>query len=256
MTQAQVQVSVNGGAWQSGGVLGVPFLATLNFQNATSSGVRSYLWELLDYPPGLSVPAGWTSVNGVYTYGAAASPPQITLPAGSATTWGKIAVRLRLNGNPLQFDATGALQQAFVSTLTDTATMLSISSPGAALPGFAFSEAFQYDQQRSWPGAIMANLRAVDTAIASLASVATTGGASTVATPASVVETSGLLGSAATINLQPTVGRVVALYNNNTGGFTTTFQPVGGTGFSVAQTKRAFGYVNGSGNLVRVSPDT
>ena len=44
------------------------------------------------------------------------------------------------------------------------------------------------------------------------------------------------------------------VYNNNTGGFTTTFKTSGGSGIAVAQTKRA--YLMGDGtNIVRVSAD-
>lgn len=44
------------------------------------------------------------------------------------------------------------------------------------------------------------------------------------------------------------------VYNNNTGGFTTTFKTSGGSGIAVAQTKRAYLMSDGT-NIVRVSAD-
>jgi len=97
-----------------------------------------------------------------------------------------------------------------------------------------------------------------------LISVATTGGLTTLDSKQqlnSVIETTGALTSNATIAIPVMVNNGIAglnydLFNNNTGAFTTTFQGPSGGGFAIAQGKRARGYINTSGNLVRVSPDT
>lgn len=159
---AQVQVSINSGGWQSGGILSVPFSATVNFQNATSAGIRSYSWALLDYPPGLTLPAGWQDINGIYTYTGGATPPTITLPASGVNNWGKIPIVLSLNGNPFQYDDTGALNPAYNPSLTDSATILSIASPNKGMQGIRFTEATQFDSLRSWVGAIMDMARKCD----------------------------------------------------------------------------------------------
>lgn len=163
---AQVQVSVNGGAWSSGG-LPATFGQTLNFQNATTGGINAYVWELYDYPPALatpSPPAGWISIAGVLT-SYAASPEQITLPVSGTTSWGKIGVRLRLNGNPLQYQDDGTLNPAFNASLTDESTMVKIPSPGLQLEGLAFNEGVQFDPGnpfRSFVSAVMRMLRLLD----------------------------------------------------------------------------------------------
>lgn len=166
-SQCQVQVSVNGGAWQSGGIIAVPFGASISLRNIVASA-RSYQWELPDYGPSLGVPTGWASVGGVYT-SYVASPPVVTIPASGPQSWGKYPLRLRINSNPLQYEQDGSLNPAFDPDWTDEATILSVPSPNAGMPGFCFGEATQFDTLRSWAGSVMANLRALDMAVGSAA---------------------------------------------------------------------------------------
>lgn len=165
-SQCQVQVSVNGGAWQSGGVVAVPFGATIALRNIVPSA-RSYTWELPDYGPVMAVPTNWQSVGGVYT-SYAASPASFAIPASGPNAWGKYPIRLRINGNPLEYEPDGSLNPAFDGDWTDEATILSVPSPTMQMPGFCFGEAGQFDSLRSWAGSIMANLRAMDAFAATL----------------------------------------------------------------------------------------
>lgn len=161
--QCTAQVSVNGGAWVSGGITAVPFGATINFRNIVSSP-RSYQWELYAYPPDLTLPTGWASVGGIYTY-FGASPPTVTLPASGANAWGKIPIRLTINGNPLQFNPDGSLNPAYDPDYVDTSTILSVKSPNLQLEGICIGESTQFDTLNAWTGALMRMLRAIDTAL-------------------------------------------------------------------------------------------
>lgn len=170
-SQCQVQVSVNSGAWQSGGIIAVPFGATIAVRNIVPSA-RSYTWELPDYGPAMAVPANWQSVGGVYT-SYVATPANFTLPASGPNAWGKYPIRLRINGNPLEYESDGSLNPAFQSDWTDEATILSVPSPTLQMPGFCFGEAGQFDSLRSWAGSIMANLRAMDAFAAGIGTTTT-----------------------------------------------------------------------------------
>ena len=95
-----------------------------------------------------------------------------------------------------------------------------------------------------------------------LTSLSTTGGATTYTGSGSVgplgdqLEVSGILTSNATISLPNISGLELTIFNNTTGSYTVTIEASGGTGFAIAQGKRAIGYVNGSTTFVRVTPDT
>lgn len=76
-----------------------------------------------------------------------------------------------------------------------------------------------------------------------------------------VIEATGTLTSNAAILIPQTTstsiqGLTYAFYNNTSGAYSVTFAVEGGSGFEVAQHKRAMGYVDENGNLVRISPDT
>ena len=162
---AQVQVSINGGAYTSGFVTAA-FGQTVQLRQnpATGSGASTYTWELTDYPPALSLPSGWSNVNGVYT-SYAATPPVITWPASASNAWGPLGVRLRLNSNPPQYNPDNSVAAAFQAQLTDETTVIDVPSPNAALYGMQFNAGFQYDARRGWVGQVMHDMRALDTAI-------------------------------------------------------------------------------------------
>lgn len=161
-SQCTVQVSVNSGGWESGGIPSVPFGATVNFRNIVSSA-RSYLWELYDYGPALTLPIGWSNVGGVYQC-YVATPPTVTLPASGPDAWGKYPVRLTINGNPLQFNPDGSLNDAWNPDYVDTGTILSVKSPNLDLEGLCVGESTQFDTLRAWTGPIMRMLRLIDAA--------------------------------------------------------------------------------------------
>jgi hypothetical protein len=71
-----------------------------------------------------------------------------------------------------------------------------------------------------------------------------------------VLELTGALTASITVFDPSAPGTQKTVFNNTTGAFTVTYAPVGGTGFLIAQTKRAIGYVNGAAAFVRVTPDT
>lgn len=92
-----------------------------------------------------------------------------------------------------------------------------------------------------------------------ISAISTTGGTTTL-TPAQagalILEFTGTLTSNATINVPNVAGVSYKIFNNTTGAFTLTVQANGGSGFAVAQGKRAEGYINGSTAFVRSGPDT
>ena len=165
---AQVQVSVNGGAYTSGFITAAA-ASTLQYRQnpSTASGAASYTWELTDYAPALTPPSGWSNINGVYTY-YGATPPVVTLPGAGSNSWGPFSVRLRLNGNPLAFTAQNAPNPLYQPQLTDEATVVDVVSPQAGMVGLHFNAATQYDTLRSWVGMVMQSLRAIDSYLSGL----------------------------------------------------------------------------------------
>ena len=166
MTKAVVQVSLGGGAPASGGLV-ASFGQTVAITATDTSGWTQALWTLVDYPPGMGVPSGWTTAaNGTYVFNPpnpTTPPPTFTLPASGALNWGKIPIRLQVNGNPVATLPNGAPSPGYNPALTDTATILSILSPHLAMPGIAAGESTQFDVMRSWTGPLMAALRLADT---------------------------------------------------------------------------------------------
>lgn len=162
---AQVQVSVNSGAPVSGGVV-VAFTNTIAPTATNTTGWQSALWQIYDYPPGFSAPAGWsTDASGIIFFqpsNPTTAPPQFTLPASGTSTWGKYAIRLRVNGNPMQRNVNGTPNTSFVSQLTDESTMLCIPSPNHGMHGVSFNETNQFDPLRQAVGEIMQSLRKLD----------------------------------------------------------------------------------------------
>jgi hypothetical protein len=166
MANVVLQVSINGSAiWQSGGLLNVPSTATVDMRLSSTIGVQSAVFEFTDMPPGFSCPSGWQNLNGVYTYSNSYTPPRVTLPALSSQTWGPYPIRLRLNGNPLQFNQDGSLNDAYDPSLTDVGTVLDVASPNVGMRGVFFGEATQFDALRAAVGGIMDALRRLDAGI-------------------------------------------------------------------------------------------
>lgn len=162
---AKLRASINGGAPSTGG-LTASFGQSVALTAENTSGWYSALWQIYGYPPGFSAPAGWsTDAQGVIFYqptNPTSPPPSFNLPASGANNWGKFSLRLSVNGNPLRLNADGTPNAAFVSALTDEATMIELASPGAGMPGIAVNETTQYDALRLWVGDLMASLRKLD----------------------------------------------------------------------------------------------
>lgn len=148
-TEAKATVSVNGAAKVSGGIT-VPSAASVAFTGLSTTGWQSQKWELYDFPPGYTAPAGWsTDANGVI-FSTDVAPSAITLPANT-TTWGKWMLRLTVTpvGQP------GV-------TLIDEMTALSMLSPKGQRD-VAFGETIQFGGPRAWWAAeLKATLRAIE----------------------------------------------------------------------------------------------
>jgi hypothetical protein len=130
---------------------------------ASTVGVRTWLWEIYDYPIGFSLPTGWSYENGAGSamqYAGGANPPTFTIPTLGSTTWGKFMLRLRVNGNPLQYQSSGTQNTGFTPQLTDESTCLSLLSANG-FEGLGFGESTQGDVLRSWAGTIMRLARAI-----------------------------------------------------------------------------------------------
>jgi len=154
MATANLRYRKNGGAVQStsaevasGDVISL--LAT-SYAGWATPAAR---WEIVAYPPGWSVPSGWSTdaSTGRYYYlansgGSGVVPPDITIP-DPATTWGKWTFRLTVNGSVVSSDIS-------VETV----------SPNLGLHDLAFGEGSQFGGTRSYVGPHQENLRTVDAA--------------------------------------------------------------------------------------------
>lgn len=82
----KLTVQVNGGTPQSGpieGGLEVEVGDSLQFGINNSAGVKSFRYELYDYPDGFTLPAGWSlDAGGRIFYFSGATPPAFTIPGG------------------------------------------------------------------------------------------------------------------------------------------------------------------------------
>ena len=160
MASAKIQVSIASGGFQTGGVVATSG-QTVAPQIINSAGVTAYTWEIYDFPPAFTLPTGWLNVGGVYTSNAP-TPTAFTLASG-ANGWGPYMLRLRINNNPLQFDATtGAPNASFVQGNTDESTIVVVLSPNCAMPGVAYNLGSQLDA--SWSDTIQRCFRLLDAA--------------------------------------------------------------------------------------------
>lgn len=154
---AKVLMAVDGGS----AIAGAQTLAggnLIQLSGENTSGWTQQLWEIYEYPTGFTVPAGWTSVNGVYQY-SGVTPPSFTISA-AATRWGKYMFRLTVNGGLLNgvYSGEGATQP-----LVDSQTCVSVRSPNLGLYDIAFGESNQFDTVRQWIGDVKRTLRLLDT---------------------------------------------------------------------------------------------
>jgi hypothetical protein len=175
---AQVQASINGGANQSGG-LTAAFGQSVALSAPNTTGWTAAIWELYEFPPGFSTPAGWSLASSGVIYfqpsNPTTAPPTFNWPASGTNNWGKISIRLRINNNPLQRNANGSPNANFVQQYTDEATVIKVLSPNLGMPGVAFNETTQFDTLRAAVGDLMVCLRKLDVTFGGGGTVTVTG---------------------------------------------------------------------------------
>ncbi|MEJ7728229.1 MAG: hypothetical protein WKG00_03355 [Polyangiaceae bacterium] len=137
MAYAKLQVRVNGGAPQSGGI-------TVDFEDEIQLTAESKVgwgspparWEIYDYPPGMSGASfgGWThdAEADVYYWVGNGDPPLLAWP-DSVFQWGKMMFRLIILGGLGEgyVDEATAVQVLSPSGLEDVAHRRPGSSPHA-----------------------------------------------------------------------------------------------------------------------------
>jgi hypothetical protein len=164
---ARLQVSVNTGGYETGLVYVAPS-ATIQLVPASTLGITQWLWEIYDYPIGFTLPTGWsyegTPGQSPMAYSGGYFPPSFSIPAQATPNWGPFMLRLRVNGNPLQYTTSGTVNQGFNPSLTDESTILKFPSP-AGLEGIGFNESTQGDPLRSNIGTLMRMFRDIDQGI-------------------------------------------------------------------------------------------
>lgn len=156
----KLTVSIDGGApilgpVQGGVVVVGNNVVQLGHQN--TSGAKKYRFEIYDYPPGFTTPAGWTQDSGQRVmYYMGPTPPSFTIPAAS-TVWGNWILRLIIDDGvrPSQIFQ-GETEQA--DDLIDD----SLGLRRAHASGFldvAFGEKNQIDQLRHAVHALKTDIR-------------------------------------------------------------------------------------------------
>jgi len=146
MANATVYVSLDGGAYQRGGVATLLNQA-VQLHAQTKEGWKTARWEVIA-PKSFATPLGWTTLgNGYFHYlGNTEDPPPFV-----ADIWGKYFLRLTVNDGVTTTD----------ETLVDETTMLSIKSPNN-FEDIGVFETSQFDIVRFWVGPLQDIVRAVD----------------------------------------------------------------------------------------------
>lgn len=165
---AKITISIEEGPPQTGGVLA----AAGQTVQLNSESVLDWpsnpppRWEIFAYPEGWSGPAGWTvepkpmpsgAVFNVFVFLGVGPPPAFVLPGPAL--WGDFLFRLLL--------ANGLLNGALAPQLQDETAGVRVLSP-SGLVDTAPRTGTQFDPARSWPGAMQANWRTLDTLIGGL----------------------------------------------------------------------------------------
>jgi hypothetical protein len=140
MADVTLQMRVNGGGLQTGG-LTLALNDEIELTAATKSGWQGQIkWEIYDYPPDFVCPAEWsTDSDGAYYVLGSADPPSFVL-----THWGKYLTRVSVNG------------------VVDERTVVQILSTNG-LYDVMRREGAQFEgNRRSWVGSFKKSLRAID----------------------------------------------------------------------------------------------
>lgn len=165
-TQAPLQllISLGGGAYTHG-LQTATSGQTVNMEVASTSGLSSIRYEVYDYPPGFSAPAGWSTDSSGVIYFAPSNitttPPAFNVPTSSQSLFGFFMCRVRGNNNPLRLNADGSPNTTYNSNLTDEASCFTLHSPSGQ-PGVGFNLTNQADILRQWVGPLMQSLRALE----------------------------------------------------------------------------------------------
>lgn len=156
MTSALMQLTVNGGAPQTGGIeLASAASQSIQLSGVNTLGWQTADWEIYSYPSGFNPGGGWTLASDGYTW----TMSTTGVPDAFVTSlWGKYMFRVRVNGNPLSVNSDGSPNAAFVQALTDDTTALDVLSPSGQ-HDIAYGERGQFSV-RGWPTASQANARA------------------------------------------------------------------------------------------------
>lgn len=166
---AIAQVSVNGGAPQTGG-LTVAGGSTMQLSLTNGSLITNVRWEIYAYPDEWPTPAGWTldATTGII-YSTDTTPSLITLEA-AATRWGKWLVRVIGNGGtkngvaPVQDPVTGSY---LPNDVIDIATGWKVLSPSIGLSELALFEGTQFGGLLRWVKDLRAAFHLIETKSAS-----------------------------------------------------------------------------------------
>jgi hypothetical protein len=157
---AEIRASLNGGAIQTGGITAAGGeVVQLTANPSGLAGATQYLWEILSFPPALTVPSGWsTDASGHYYY-SGQTPPPFTLR--TATEFGKYILRLTLNGGGPTLTARSTVaERTAIGALVDVATAIDVlSSNGLHDLGFYESTQFSSD---GWVAHHRENLRTLN----------------------------------------------------------------------------------------------
>jgi hypothetical protein len=174
--QVQLLISINGGAYNPGTQEGIAPASTVALKAGVNGGLLNAIrYEIYEYPPGMACPAGWavdpTTVSatstGVYVFAPSnvtTQPPSFSLPPSGAQNWGWTMIRLIGNNNPAQINQDGTQNTQFTPSLTDLTGCINVVSPVLHAKGIARGLTTQDDGLRSWAGALMQSLRAMDSA--------------------------------------------------------------------------------------------
>lgn len=165
--QVILLTSLGGGAYVASSARQASFTQTLDMKPQSTLNLSSIRYEIYDYPPGMTLPSGWSQDPSTGAYYFAPSnvttqPPTVTLPASGANNWGKLMLRLRGNNNPLQFNTDRSPNTFFNPQLTDETSEIWLASPNAGMEGVGFNESTQHDLMRGYVGPLMACLRSLD----------------------------------------------------------------------------------------------
>jgi hypothetical protein len=162
----QLLVSVNGGSYASGAQQAA-FGQSMALKAASTFEFTQIRYDIYDYPPGLTLPSGWSldPTTNAYYYSptnVTVTPPPVTLPSTGSNNWGRFMLRLRGNNNPLRFNPDGSPNASFNPANTDETSLVWIPSPNLGMPGVGFGETTQSDALRGYVGPIMQSLRLID----------------------------------------------------------------------------------------------